>query len=243
VPSPTGYTTAVDLWSLGVIIHGLLYGTHEELTWYLHQGDFRHLNTCTLSDLAKDFIKKLLCIDPKKRMTAKEAMEHRWLSNHEEKLEVLYQKATKNWKGESAIVLDGILNIDSDVEDEEPSEQLSNDSGRSDISMRDVPVLVSMESPSSLGGSELEASGWANIQEDQLLYDSVARDGKLRTAAQLAREAESMRAGKKDLSGLWPKLPLPSPRKRVDTETSMEIETDLDETSMHSRHGSYYSDY
>ncbi|KAF8245124.1 kinase-like protein, partial [Wilcoxina mikolae CBS 423.85] len=91
-PSATGYTTAVDMWSLGVVIHGLLYGTHEELTWYLHQGNFRHLDVCNLSDLAKDFIKKLLCINPKKRMTAKEAMEHRWLSSHKEKLEALYQK-------------------------------------------------------------------------------------------------------------------------------------------------------
>ena len=32
-----------------------------------------------MSDEAKDFIKKLLVMDPDKRMSAKEALDHKWL--------------------------------------------------------------------------------------------------------------------------------------------------------------------
>ncbi len=40
-----------------------------------HEALFGHI-----SDNAKDFITKLLCYDPEKRMTAEEALEHPWIT-------------------------------------------------------------------------------------------------------------------------------------------------------------------
>jgi len=94
-----GYDKEVDLWSIGVITYILLCGFppfyNEKLQELFEQiiradFDFPEDYWSDISENAKDFISKLLVVDPKKRMTAKEALEHPWLSGHakENKLKI-----------------------------------------------------------------------------------------------------------------------------------------------------------
>jgi len=86
-----GYDKEVDLWSIGVITYILLCGFppfyNEKLQLLFEQimradYDFPEDYWSEVSNDAKDFIKKLLVVDPKKRMTGKEALKHPWLTGH-----------------------------------------------------------------------------------------------------------------------------------------------------------------
>ncbi|KAM8864861.1 serine/threonine-protein kinase Chk2 [Synchiropus picturatus] len=88
----TGYNSAVDSWSLGVVLFVCLGGYppfHENfghsVTDQIVRGQFtmvpskwRHV-----TDQAKDVIRKLLVVDPTKRMTIKEALQHEWLKDQQ----------------------------------------------------------------------------------------------------------------------------------------------------------------
>ncbi|XP_042370866.1 serine/threonine-protein kinase Chk2-like, partial [Plectropomus leopardus] len=91
--STTGYGLAVDAWSLGVLLFVCLGGYppfhesfgHQSVTEQIIRGEFimvqskwRHV-----SDQAKDVVRKLLVVDPSKRMTIEEALQHRWLQDPE----------------------------------------------------------------------------------------------------------------------------------------------------------------
>ncbi|XP_078599628.1 serine/threonine-protein kinase Chk2-like isoform X1 [Branchiostoma floridae x Branchiostoma japonicum] len=88
-----GYTKAVDCWSLGVILFVCLGGyppftderkdmkLEEQIirgSYQLHEKYWRGI-----SDDAKDLIKKLLTVDPKKRFTVTQALNHPWLKDPE----------------------------------------------------------------------------------------------------------------------------------------------------------------
>merc|ERR1712032_530456 len=69
------YGTAVDMWSCGVIVYILLGGYPPFDPQYWDQ----------VSDDAKDLIKKMLVVDPDKRLTASQALRHPWfmVGDHE----------------------------------------------------------------------------------------------------------------------------------------------------------------
>lgn len=83
-----GYGYAVDMWSIGVITYILLsgyppfYGDDDasvlELT---SKGEFRFFSPewDEVSTEAKDFITKLIQVNPSKRMSASEALKHPWI--------------------------------------------------------------------------------------------------------------------------------------------------------------------
>jgi len=86
-----GYDKEVDMWSIGVITYILLCGFppfyNEKLQLLFEQimkadYDFPEDYWSDVSKEAKDFIRKLLVVDPKKRMTGKEALKHPWLTGH-----------------------------------------------------------------------------------------------------------------------------------------------------------------
>ena len=86
-----GYGPEVDLWSIGVITYILLCGFppfyHEELPELFEQimsadFDFPEEYWDSVSNEAKDFIKKLLVVKPSDRMTVDQALSHPWLKGH-----------------------------------------------------------------------------------------------------------------------------------------------------------------
>ncbi|CAG8702384.1 20424_t:CDS:2 [Dentiscutata erythropus] len=79
----TAYTKAVDLWSIGLC--GYLpfrsedrYAFYDEVTNARVRFEPRFWRN--VSEDAKDFIRCLLTLDPEKRPSAKEALQHKWMS-------------------------------------------------------------------------------------------------------------------------------------------------------------------
>lgn len=88
--STTGYGLAVDAWSLGVLLFVCLGGYppfHEDfgqsITDQIIRGQFTMVPSKwrNISDQAKDVVRKLLVVDPTKRMTIEEALQHTWLQD------------------------------------------------------------------------------------------------------------------------------------------------------------------
>uniref|UniRef100_A0AAX7V9D5 Serine/threonine-protein kinase Chk2 n=1 Tax=Astatotilapia calliptera TaxID=8154 RepID=A0AAX7V9D5_ASTCA len=87
--STTGYGLAVDAWSLGVLLFVCLGGYppfhesfgHQSVTDQIIRGEFTMVQSkwTSVSDQAKDVVRKLLVVDPMKRMSIEEALQHPWL--------------------------------------------------------------------------------------------------------------------------------------------------------------------
>eukprot|EP00501_MAST-03F_sp_TOSAG23-6_P001301 GSMAST32.ASY1.ANO1.1349.1 assembled CDS len=82
------YTSACDLWSIGVITYMLLSGnppfpgeTDSEIISNVRIGEYTMFSPVwgKVSDDGKDFINKLLVKDPSKRLTARQALNHKWI--------------------------------------------------------------------------------------------------------------------------------------------------------------------
>ena len=83
-----GYSEKCDLWSCGVILYILLSGfppfpgkTDEEIIRRVRLGKytFAHAEFDSVSDQAKNFIKRLLVLDPTQRPSAQEALQDPWI--------------------------------------------------------------------------------------------------------------------------------------------------------------------
>ncbi|KAH0700510.1 CDPK-related kinase 5 [Solanum tuberosum] len=109
------YSTEADVWSIGVIAYILLCGSRP--FWArTESGIFRSVLKAdpsfeeqpwpTLSSEAKDFVKRLLNKDPRKRMTAAQALGHAWIKNShniEVPLDILIFKLMKAYMRSSAL--------------------------------------------------------------------------------------------------------------------------------------------
>ncbi|KAI1287431.1 Calcium/calmodulin-dependent protein kinase type 1 [Halotydeus destructor] len=82
------YGKAVDVWSIGVIAYILLCGyppfydeCDANLFGQILKGDFEFDSPYwdDISDSAKEFIKHLICVDPQKRYTCRQALQHPWI--------------------------------------------------------------------------------------------------------------------------------------------------------------------
>jgi calcium/calmodulin-dependent protein kinase I len=83
-----GYDVAVDYWSIGVIIYVMLCGfppfyedSNEKLFEMIKTGTFEFPSPQwdQISDYAKDLVKKLLIVDPYKRLNADQILKHPWI--------------------------------------------------------------------------------------------------------------------------------------------------------------------
>ncbi|CAB4287457.1 unnamed protein product [Prunus armeniaca] len=109
------YATEADVWSVGVIAYILLCGSRP--FWArTESGIFRAVLKAdpsfdeppwpSLSAEARDFVKRLLNKDPRKRMTAAQALSHPWLKNSNEvkvPLDILIFKLMKVYMRSSAL--------------------------------------------------------------------------------------------------------------------------------------------
>lgn len=91
--STSGYGLSVDFWSLGVLLFVCLGGYppfHENfgppsVQEQILRGEFTMVQSKwrQVSDQAKDVVRRLLVVDPTKRMTIEEALDHPWLQDEE----------------------------------------------------------------------------------------------------------------------------------------------------------------
>ncbi|KAG2470209.1 serine/threonine-protein kinase H1 homolog [Polypterus senegalus] len=82
------YTNAVDMWAVGVISYILLSGTmpfeddnRTRLYRQILKGKYSYSGEPwpSVSNLAKDFIDRVLTVDPNERMSASQAIKHPWI--------------------------------------------------------------------------------------------------------------------------------------------------------------------
>jgi calcium/calmodulin-dependent protein kinase I len=88
--SSQGHGLKVDCWSLGVILYIMLCGFHpffeedsEATRDKILNGRYEFPSPFwdTISEDAKDLIRKLLVVDPEKRLSAQEILNHPWLNS------------------------------------------------------------------------------------------------------------------------------------------------------------------
>ena len=85
------YDKACDLWSLGVISYTMLCGyppfngdSNNEIYDRVRSGQYRFpsVDWKYTSRESRDFIRRLILLDPSKRMTAEQALNHPWIARH-----------------------------------------------------------------------------------------------------------------------------------------------------------------
>ncbi|CAL2029055.1 unnamed protein product [Caenorhabditis brenneri] len=86
-----GYDRSCDVWSLGVLLHTMLTGftpfamgpndTPDQILQRVGDGkiSMTHPVWDTISEDAKDLVKKMLNVDPNRRVSAKQAKQHKWI--------------------------------------------------------------------------------------------------------------------------------------------------------------------
>ncbi|KAF2747693.1 kinase-like protein [Sporormia fimetaria CBS 119925] len=115
----SGYSRAVDMWSVGVIAGTLLSGApffgvqrcglSEEayVDAYMDlasKADLRFLDDRnnvlwrTIGTRPKSFIKRLVCLDERQRMTATQALNHPWFTTQPTVFHQLYEKVVQDWR-------------------------------------------------------------------------------------------------------------------------------------------------
>jgi serine/threonine protein kinase len=82
-----GYSTNIDIWSLGVLVYELLNGASPYATESLLEteklisiGSLPVFLNQKLSEKAQDFVYSCLVLDPNKRPSVDQLLEHPWLS-------------------------------------------------------------------------------------------------------------------------------------------------------------------
>ncbi|KAG6605265.1 CDPK-related kinase 5, partial [Cucurbita argyrosperma subsp. sororia] len=109
------YSTEADVWSIGVIAYILLCGSRP--FWArTESGIFKAVLKAdpifdeppwpSLSSEAKDFVKRLLVKDPRKRMSAAQALSHPWIKNYidvKPPLDILIFKLMKTYMRSSSL--------------------------------------------------------------------------------------------------------------------------------------------
>jgi serine/threonine protein kinase len=136
-----GYSSAIDLWSVGCVSALMLTGSlafnHRDGDQDIGQINSRSVSAYDLDQIgqgkhswegvpkkARKFVMSLLVLQEDKRSTAKKALEHDWFTNDicAERFDAVYQKSIRDWKPSTTHKDDIVVNIDtSDIAVPTPS--------------------------------------------------------------------------------------------------------------------------
>ncbi|KAH0108450.1 kinase-like protein, partial [Aureobasidium melanogenum] len=136
-----GYSSAIDLWSVGCVSALMLTGSlafnHRDGEQDIGQINSRCVSAYDLTQIdqgkqsweevpkrAREFVMSLLVLQEDKRSTARKALEHSWFTNHtcSASYDAVYEKSIRDWKPSTTSEEDIIVNIDtSDIAVPTPS--------------------------------------------------------------------------------------------------------------------------
>lgn len=136
-----GYSSAIDLWSVGCVSALMLTGSlafnHRDGDQDIGQINSRSVSAYDLTQIdqgrqswegvpkrAREFVMSLLVLQENERSTANKALTHSWFTNHicSEGYDAVYEKAIHDWKPSTTSKEDIIVNIDtSDIAVPTPS--------------------------------------------------------------------------------------------------------------------------
>ena len=98
------FDTKTDMWSIGILLYNLLVGklpfySKEKVSIikdiYYGNLDFTNTNFIALSNNAQDLIKNLLVVDPIKRYSAADAVQHNWLKQCKKNFYLTYETVNR----------------------------------------------------------------------------------------------------------------------------------------------------
>ena len=191
----------MDLWSLGILTFVLLTGAslldpkeanwdQEDINNRLHNPGYDAASIRrwkAVSSSAKDFMAKLIVLDPKSRMTAPDAVMHDWFTKDkkmEKELEDLYKRANKDWKPRK--VEKGILEA--------------------------IPGANEDSPPKAKRISKMNASPYFGLDKHLRSYGQIHREDAARTKQQLIdtlKESGETFVRTTDMSTYTPQKPKP----------------------------------
>ncbi|KAG9953691.1 kinase-like protein, partial [Aureobasidium melanogenum] len=136
-----GYSSAIDLWSVGCVSALMLTGSlafnHRDGEQDIGQINSRSVSAYDISQIehgkqswegvakrAREFVMSLLALQEDKRSTARKALEHSWFTNHTccESYDAVYERSICDWKPSTVPKENIIVNIDtSDIAVPTPS--------------------------------------------------------------------------------------------------------------------------
>ena len=86
----SNYSSLVDIWSLGCLVYVLLTAlvpfpgnSHQKMFARIKKGDYQKAPLQSISKECQDFLHCCLQVDPENRITAAEALQHKWLTEEE----------------------------------------------------------------------------------------------------------------------------------------------------------------
>jgi serine/threonine protein kinase len=136
-----GYSSAIDLWSVGCVSALMLTGSlafnHRDGDQDIGQINSRSVSAYDLTQIdqgkhswegvperARKLVRSLLALQEEKRSTAKQALEHPWFTNNicAPSYDAVYARSIDDWKPSTARIEDIVINIDtSDIAMPTPS--------------------------------------------------------------------------------------------------------------------------
>lgn len=124
------YSSLVDIWSLGCLVYVLLTShlpfngkNQQQMFAKIKRGEFHEapLNSYDISEDGRDFLECCLQVNPKLRMTAEEALKHKWLQDvytdddSLKSLSLSQSQSQQSRKIENGIHVEALSKIDEDI--------------------------------------------------------------------------------------------------------------------------------